>query len=96
MVIRFLFVGILLAGLVGCANHYTVEAYSDPYGFFSGIWHGMIFPFSLLVSLFSWSLAIVNIEFLTDIEIIGRPNTGVFYYCGFFLGLCADAGASSQ
>jgi hypothetical protein len=51
---------LLIAGitllLAGCARHYTVATNSDPYGFFSGLWHGIVFPFSLLTNLLSWLL----------------------------------------
>jgi len=85
---------IALLALSGCANHYTPEAYLDPYGFFSGIWHGFIFPFTLIANIISWCLSLIGVEFLANIEIIGRPNTGFFfYYIGFFLGLSAYSGA---
>lgn len=67
---------VLLAMLTGCANHYTPEAFAHPYGFFSGIWHGFIFEFSLIGYLI-----------FDNVYIIGEPNTGFFYYIGFILGL---------
>ncbi len=84
--------------LAGCARHYTAEAANDPYGFFSGIWHGLIFPYALLANLVSWLLSLVGVDFLSSVQIIGRPNTGfLFYYLGFFLGLCTYAsGAASR
>ena len=94
---RHLFVVITLLLLSGCAKHYTPEAYSDPYGFFSGIWHGFIFPYALIANIISWCLSLFGVEFFTDIQIIGRPNTGFFfYYIGFFWGLSAYGGASSR
>ena len=78
-----LFVAILLTG---CASHYNADVIADPYGFFSGIWHGMIAPITILVNLLSWFLSLFDISFLRDIQIIGRPNTGFFYYFGFFIG----------
>jgi hypothetical protein len=80
--------------LSGCATHYAIETYSDPYGFFSGFWHGLIFPYSALASIASWFLALFGIDFLADVQIIGRPNTGFFfYYMGFFFGFSSYAGA---
>jgi len=71
-----------------CAQHYTPATYSDPYGFFSGIWHGIISPFSLIANLISWVMSLIRISVFTDIQIIGRPNTGfLFYYIGFLFGL---------
>lgn len=60
--------------LAGCAHHYT--GVYEPYGFFSGFWHGLIFEFSLIGYLF-----------IDGVYIIGEPNTGFFYYTGFVLGL---------
>lgn len=85
--------------LSGCAHHFAPENFPDPYGFFSGIWHGFIFPLTLSVNLLSWLLSLFGIDFLSDIQIIGRPNTGVFfYYIGFVFGLsaCGGGGANSR
>jgi hypothetical protein len=82
--------------LSGCAQHYTSATYSDPYGFFSGIWHGFIFPFSLIANLISWVMSFFGIFIFSDIQIIGRPNTGFFfYYIGFFFGLSAWGGSGA-
>jgi hypothetical protein len=76
--------------LAGCAAHYTPEAVADPYGFFSGIWHGMLCPLALLANLVSWIAALLGFSVFESIEIIGRPNTGFWYYVGFVMGLAAD------
>jgi hypothetical protein len=39
----------------GCAAHYTADAVQNPYGFWFGIWHGMVFPFALLTIIISWT-----------------------------------------
>jgi hypothetical protein len=84
---------IATALLGGCAHHYSLAASSAPYGFFSGIWHGVIFPLSLIGSLVSWVLSLIGISLFTDIEIVGRPNTGLFfYYIGFFFGVASWGG----
>jgi hypothetical protein len=80
----------------GCAHHYTPENFTDPYGFFSGIWHGMVFPYSLFANIVSWALSILGVDFLSSVQIIGRPNTGLFYYVGFFFGLSAYGGAATS
>jgi hypothetical protein len=77
----------------GCAHHYVDGSYRDPYGFFSGVWHGLIFPLTLAINLLSWVLSLVGVSFLHDIEIIGRPNTGWFYYIGFLIGLASTGGS---
>jgi len=73
--------------LVSCASHYSPENIADPYGFFSGLWHGAIAGLTITVNVISWLLSIVGINFFQDVEIIGRPNTGFFYYCGFAIGI---------
>ena len=89
-----LFLAITFLLFSGCATHYTQEVYSDPYGFFSGIWHGIIFPYALIANIVSWFLSLFGIEFLSNIQIIGQPNTGfLFYYIGFVLGLSVYSGA---
>lgn len=77
----------LLLALTGCAHHYSPETFADPYGFFSGIWHGLIFTITVFVNLLSWLLSLIGISFLDGIQIIGRPNTGFGYYIGFAAGL---------
>lgn len=86
---------LLLALLAGCAALYTNDAVHDPYGFFSGVWHGLIFCFALLAYVISWACSLVGISFLESIELIGRPNTGLGYYVGFAVGLMS-AGASAS
>lgn len=81
--------------LSGCASHYQPDAIYSPYGFFSGIWHGFIFPFSLAANIISWVLSLFDIHMFEDIQIIGRPNTGFFYYLGFILGLSSGSGGVS-
>jgi len=91
------FVAVTLTLLLsGCATHYEPQVFSDPYGFFSGIWHGVIFPFSLIANLVSWLASLVGISLLESVEIIGRPNTGLWYYVGFAIGLCSSGGAGAR
>ena len=65
-----------MSSMAGCAHQYAPETFADPYGFFSGIWHGVVFPFSL-----------IGCIFIDSVFIIGQPNTGWPYYLGFVLGL---------
>ncbi len=82
-----LFTTLLL--LSGCAKHYTGVTDYDLYGFFSGLWHGIVFPFALIANIISWGLSIFDISIFNDIQFVGRPNTGpFFYYIGYFIGLC--------
>lgn len=77
----------LISILSGCASHYAPDIASDPYGFFSGVWHGLILPFSLLANVISWLLSLVGIPLFDSVAIIGQPNTGIAYYLGFGVGL---------
>lgn len=86
----------LLVLVTGCAAHFTDDAVLDRYGFFSGVWHGLIFFFALLANVFSWACSLVGISFLDSIELIGRPNTGLWYYVGFVMGLMSSGGSASR
>lgn len=52
-------------------------------GFFWGVWHGFIFPWAWIGSLFS-----------ADIAVYAVPNTGGWYDFGFFLGITVLGGGS--
>lgn len=54
---------------------YTYSEY-DPPGFFSGIWHGLLAPYSLIAR---W--------FMDDGAMYAVPNTGWFYDTGFLIGI---------
>lgn len=61
-----------------CASVTSVEACTlgiEPYGFWNGLWHGMIAPISFFGSLFS-----------DDIAMYGINNNGSWYDFGFVLG----------
>ncbi len=70
---------ILLAAFLftGCADVTPIEACAidEPYGFWSGLWHGIIAPFAFIGSLFSDSIALYAVN-----------NTGGWYDFGFVLG----------
>ena len=66
-----LYVSVLLVfTLSSCANVTPIEAcvFDDPYGFFGGLWHGIIAPFSFVGSLF-----------FDDIAMYAVNNTGGWY-----------------
>lgn len=48
---------------------------NDLPGLFSGVWHGMVAPYSLIV------------RFFADVKMYAFPNTGWFYDLGFLLGV---------
>lgn len=63
--------GLLLSG---CAYQPVTEAV-DPPGFFSGLLHGVISPYAVIVGLFS------------EVRVYAYPNSGWFYDFGFMTGL---------
>ncbi|MBY0451723.1 MAG: hypothetical protein K2P92_01725 [Bdellovibrionaceae bacterium] len=80
---------LMILTLAGCAYHGRIEhaTLAEPYGFFWGLWHGIIFPFSLATKIVSWIAAHFDFSFLKDVEVIGEPNSGGPYYSGFALGI---------
>ena len=57
----------------------------DPYGFWGGLWHGFIAPWSFIGSLFSDSIAVWAVN-----------NNGGWYTFGFVLGSGILFGGSSR
>ena len=70
----FLLMAFLLSS---CAKFTNIEdcIVDEPYGFFYGIWHGVIAPISFVLSLF-----------MDEVAIYGVNNTGGWYDFGFVLG----------
>ena len=79
---KFTFVFLILVGCIFIPHEVNAFAqlgeYSaaDPAGFFSGIWHGLLAPWSLAAR---W--------FISDVVMYAIPNTGWFYDLGFLLGV---------
>lgn len=76
-----------LIPLSSCADVQHVEdclTYST-YGFWSGLWHGFIAPFSFIGSLFSDEIALYAVN-----------NNGGWYDFGFVLGAGILLGGSSS
>jgi len=73
----FIILGVILIITIAssCADQADVVV-SDPYGFFSGLWHGIITLFSFIGSLFS-----------DDIAVYACNNTGGWYDFGFLIGV---------
>jgi hypothetical protein len=67
-------VGVALM-LAACADQPHPVAGADLPGFWSGLWHGLTVPFSIIGELFS------------DVRIYNFPNNGGWYDFGFFIGL---------
>lgn len=80
--------GALAAALIllsACASQMpgAVEQSGDAPGFLFGLWHGFIFPFAWIASLFD-----------PDIAVYAVPNRGGWYDFGFFLGITVLGGGS--
>jgi hypothetical protein len=72
----FLAVGIALL-LTGCAHNEVVKAclLGHTYGFWGGLWHGIIAPFDFLGMIFG-----------DNITMYAQNNNGTWYAFGFLLG----------
>ncbi|WP_298471254.1 hypothetical protein [uncultured Erythrobacter sp.] len=82
---RILAAGALALLLSACASQIdaTVSQEPDTPGFLWGLWHGFIFPWSWIGSLFN-----------PDIAVYAVPNKGRWYDFGFFLGITVLGGGS--
>ena len=63
--------------LSGCANSETVTSClkGHTYGFWGGLWHGIIAPIDLIIMIFR-----------DDFTVYAQNNNGVFYAFGFVIG----------
>jgi hypothetical protein len=75
----------LLLLLAACARQVpeTVAHTAATPGFWWGAWHGFVFPFAWIGSLFD-----------PDIAVYAVPNNGGWYDFGFFLGITVLGGGS--
>lgn len=87
---------LLVCSLAGCAAHFTPESIDNPYGFLYGLWHGAIAFITVPLNFVSWVLGLFDIDLLRSVQIIGRPNTGTWYYVGFGIGVVATLGMGSS
>jgi len=73
--------------IASCAPVVPIDACvsDEPFGFWSGLWHGIIAPFTFFVSLFSDSVAIYAIN-----------NNGGWYDFGFVIGAGIIFGGSGK
>ncbi len=72
---------VLILILSSCApNEYT----NEPYGFFSGIWHGICIPFTIIGKIFG-----------ADIGLSAAHNTGTFYWLGMLIGIGGLGGGAA-
>ncbi len=78
---------LIIIMLSGCADSvlFSQAELISPVGFLHGLWHGMIFPISFLISLFS-----------DDVAVYAIYNNGGWYDFGFCIGCGALFGGSSK
>ena len=83
---RNVIVILAMLSLSACADQVTFQQAIalEEVGFWYGLWHGFIAPFSWVVSLFD-----------SDTAIYAIYNNGGWYDFGFILGIGALAGGSS-
>ena len=80
---------VILLGLVialsGCADSVSFEEAGqiEPVGFLYGLWHGVLFPFSVIAALFDDSISVYAIY-----------NNGGWYDFGFYLGISSLSATS--
>ena len=84
ILLAVLFIILLISG---CADVEQIEkcVVDNPYGFWSGLWHGCIAPISFIGSLFD-----------DDIAMYAVNNNGGWYDFGFVLGAGILFGGSSK
>jgi hypothetical protein len=73
----------LLLGACARAAPDAVSHAADTPGFLWGLWHGFVFPWAWIGSLFDPAIAVYAV-----------PNSGGWYDFGFFLGITVLGGGS--
>ena len=73
--------------LTGCADVIPIDncVTNEPYGFLSGLWHGIIAPLSFIGSIF-----------IDDIAMYAVNNNGGWYDFGFVIGAGILFGGGSK
>ena len=86
-ILRLAVTALALMALAACATQApgTVVEGDEIPGFFSGIWHGMIFPVAWFFSLFAEP---------GELSVYAVPNTGGGYNFGFFIGISLLGGGT--
>ncbi|WP_034919668.1 hypothetical protein [Gillisia sp. CAL575] len=77
-IIKIVLILFLFLSVTSCAPTGVTE---QEYGFFSGMWHGLILPFSSIGSLFN-----------SDIGIVATANNGIPYYSGWGVSILISLG----
>ena len=74
-ILLFLLLTFLMVSCADSVNYQVLTENPHVYGFWGGLWHGFIIPYSFIGSLFS-----------DEISIYAISNNGAFYNLGFALG----------
>ena len=74
-ILLFLLLTFLMVSCADSVNYQILTENPHIYGFWGGLWHGLIIPYSFIGSLFS-----------DDISVYAASNDGAFYNLGFTLG----------
>lgn len=82
---RMVVVAAALLALAACARQIPAGISHDPGspGFLWGLWHGFVFPWAWIGSLFNPAIAVYAV-----------PNQGGWYDFGYFLGVTVLGGGS--
>jgi len=72
---------ILLMLITSCAPGDGANSAENPAGFFSGVWHGWIAPFTLVISLFNKNIGIYEVN-----------NIGFWYNFGYYMAIISGFG----
>jgi hypothetical protein len=86
-VLKIIIAAFSITLLSGCADAIPIQYSKDiePVGFWYGLWHGIIAPFSFIISLFSDKVAIYAVY-----------NNGGWYNFGYLFGLSIILGGGSK
>ena len=85
---KIFFVAIISVFLLSCAKKQDVSACTQgthEYGFFGGLWHGIIAPFDFIAMLFN-----------DNVTVYATNNNGGWYALGFVLGAGILFGGTSS
>jgi hypothetical protein len=91
---KFKFFLLIVAGVIlfsSCAHTIDVQPCVDAvgvqsnYGFWGGLWHGMIAPFTFIGHLFN-----------KDVTVFAMNNNGSWYMFGFLLGVGAFSSTTTS
>ncbi len=83
-IMRIIITILVVVTLTGCIPGDGKATGDNPSGFFSGIWHGWIAPFSLIAGIFK-----------KNIRVYESINTGWWYDLGFYIAVISGFGGIS-